>query len=257
MSDRRASSPLNQLLAPLQFLLWAGAGSLLLFVALALADLRQTGRSFADGVERWLNPTPAQPQVDPTTAIVQQLRSASELTTAVMVMETVVPTTKERKLGEWRIGTTRLLYIARGEVEAGIDLSQMSPADVTASPTGVQIRLPPPQILSSNLDLERSQVYDYDRGFLSLGPDAAPELQTLAQQTTVERMVRAACQQGLLDRANERAQVAIAQLLELSGQTKVEAIATPPAPATCSSPPASGPEPTRSPDGPALGEEAL
>ncbi|NJL01056.1 MAG: DUF4230 domain-containing protein [Spirulinaceae cyanobacterium SM2_1_0] len=246
MSDRRTASPLQRLLTPLQFLLWAGTGSALLFLALALADLRQAGTSVSASVDRWLNPTPAQPEIDPSTAIVQQIRHASELTTAVMAMETVIPTRKDRKLGELRVGTTRLLYIARGEVEAGIDLSQVAETDVTIMGDTVQVQLPPPQILDSQLDLERSQVYDYDRGFLSLGPDAAPELQTLAQQATLERMVRAACQQGLLDRANERAEIVIAQLLNLSGQVNVEAIATPPDPATCARVPVAE-EPASSP----------
>ncbi len=240
MRDRRVSSPLGSLLAPLRFLLWASTGSILLFVALTLADLRQAGTGLSQQAERWLNPTPAQPEIDPSTAIVQQIRGASELTAAVMTMETVVPTRKDRKLGELRLGTTQLLYIARGEVTAGIDLSQISAADVAVSSDGqsIQVQLPPPQILRSNLDLNRSQVYDYHRGFLNLGPDAAPELQTLAQQTTVERMVSAACQQGLLDQANERAQVAIAQLLTLSGQTAVQVLTTPPEAATCGLAPA-------------------
>jgi hypothetical protein len=83
------------------------------------------------------------------------------------------------------------------------------------------LTLPPPQILDRVIDVERSDVYDYDRGFLNLGPDAAPELQSLAERETLQKMTQAACEQAILEQANEKAQVAITELLTLSGYRNV------------------------------------
>jgi hypothetical protein len=103
------------------------------------------------------------------------------------------------------------------------------------------VRLPAPEILDRAIDVERSQVYDYDRGFLNLGPDVAPDLQSRAQRETLRTITAAACDQGILDQASDRAEVAIAQLLTLSGYTQVSVeAATPP---TCDLLPPPSPAP--------------
>jgi hypothetical protein len=61
--------------------------------------------------------------------------------------------------------------------------------------------------------VNRSSVYDYDRGFLGLGPDTAPQLQSLAQQETLKKIQEAACKGNLLAQANDRAQLVVEKLL--------------------------------------------
>lgn len=156
----------------------------------------------------------SEPQIDARTIVLQRVQGLSELTTAVLAMESVVPTSRDRTLGEYVIGTTRLLYIAHGEVRAGIDLSQLTADDIRVDEDSIQIQLPPPKILDRKIDVERSQIYDYDRGFLGLGPDAAAELQTLAQRETLADLVDAACDHDLLQEANARAIAVLSQLLE-------------------------------------------
>ncbi|WLT38984.1 DUF4230 domain-containing protein [Synechocystis sp. B12] len=58
--------------------------------------------------------------------------------------------------------------------------------------------------------MERSRIYQYDWGFLTLGPDTAPELQSLAQRKTLAKITSYACDQGILDKVNERAETAMA-----------------------------------------------
>ena len=172
------------------------------------------------------------PQVDVRPLVIHQVQSASELTTAVLAMETVVPTRQDRTVGGYVIGTTTLLYIAYGEVRAGVDLSQLRTSDVEVQSNTIRIRLPPPRILDSKIDVNRSKVYDYSRGFLALGPDVAPQLQTLAEQETLKRIVTKACNQGLLKAANDRAQMVVSQLLNGSGYKQVQVETTLP-PSDC------------------------
>lgn len=170
-----------------------------------------------------------EPEVAAPTLIVQSIREASELTTAVYSLETVVPTSQDRAWGDVVVGTTKLLYIAYGEVKAGIDLSALTAADVQvdAERQQLMVQLPPPQILDRAVDVARSQVYDYDRGFLSLGPDVAPALQTLAEREALTKLGIAACEQDILGRANERAATAITELLTLAGYDNVVVNTTP------------------------------
>lgn len=216
--------------------------SLIVTGGVALASLGafvvvwRSGSQVWTDVQGWLSTPQPEPKVDLRPMVVQQLQNSSELTTAVFSMQTVVPASRDRTVGGYVIGTTTLLYIAYGEVRAGVDLSDLTPADVQVNGDTISVRLPPPQILDRKLDVDRSKVYDYDRGFLGLGPDVATELQELAEQTTLNEIVAAACNQGVLQMANERAQETVSSLLAPTGYTSRVEI-QPPSPDACPSSP--------------------
>ncbi|NJN31521.1 MAG: DUF4230 domain-containing protein [Synechococcales cyanobacterium RM1_1_8] len=197
-------------------------GAFTLALILGFGILR-AGEGFVSEVQDLFNAPQPEPEIDVRSVVVQQIKAASELSTAVFSMEAVVPSKRDRTLGNLTVGSTTLLYIAYGEVRAGVDLSQLQPSDVTvtATPSGEQltIQLPPAQILDQKIDISRSQVYDYDRGFLGLGPDSAVELQSLASQAALDRIVTAACQQGILDQAGDRAKLVVQQLMATAGQS--------------------------------------
>ncbi|WP_240966675.1 DUF4230 domain-containing protein [Nodosilinea sp. P-1105] len=185
----------------------------------------RTGDRFLEGARIMFTAEAPEPEVDVRSIVVQQLRGASELTTAIFAMEAVVPTRSDRTLAGYVIGSTQLLYVAYGEVRAGVDLSQITVTDVQLDgETAIQVTLPPPQILDSKLDLSRSNVYDYNRGFLGLGPDTAPNLQELAQQEALTKIEAAACAEGLLDEANRRAEMAVGKLLSTAGFETVQIV---------------------------------
>lgn len=195
------------------------------------------GDRFLEGARIMLTPAPSEPQVDVRSVVVTQLRGASELTTAIFAMEAVVPTQRDRTLAGYVIGSTNLLYIAYGEVRAGVDLSQIAATDVQVTgESSIQVNLPPAQILDSKLDLTRSNVYDYSRGFWGLGPDAAPELQELAQREALAKIEVAACTEGLLAEANRRAELTVSQLLATAGFETVTVTTQPPTNSACAEP---------------------
>lgn len=203
-----------------------------------LVHLWRTGQNWGNGwgnrISAFFHPVATTTQVDSHHLVLKQVRGVSELTTAVLTTESVVPTRSDRTLGSYVIGTTRLLYIAHGEVKAGLNLADVGEDDIVVGETSLTIQLPPPVILDRKIDVEKSQVYDYDRGFLGLGPDMAPELQTLAQQTTLDELTMAACDHGLLEQANERAIAALSQLFNATNQYESVVVQTqPPDPDTC------------------------
>ena len=208
-------------------------GGVALVSLLALMSVWRSGSNLLADIQGFFNTPQPEPQVDLRPMVIQQLQSASELTTAVFTMQTVVPTSRDRTVGGYVIGTTTLLYIAYGEVRAGVDLGNINPQDVQVNGDNITIRLPAPRILDRKIDVDRSQVYDYDRGFLGLGPDAATELQELAEQKTLDQVVAAACSQGILQNANERAQLIVAQLLSTAGFANPSVETQQPAANTC------------------------
>lgn len=211
-----------------------GAAAALLLTSIGLW---QSGSQFFNQIgaslQSFWQPVPPSPQVDVQAIVLQQIREASELTTAAFTMQAVVPTSQDAALGGFVIGTTKLLYIAYGEVQAGVDLSQLTPENVQIRGDQIQLRLPPPKILDSKIDVNKSQVYDYNRGMLGLGPDVAPELQSLAQQKALQKITAAACSNGLLEKASDRARLVVTQLLSTAGYQAVNVEIQAPLPGTC------------------------
>ena len=180
-----------------------------------LLSVWKSGDWFWKNITAWTTEPQPAPKVDIRSIVVKQVQDASELTTAIFTMEAVVPTQQDSTVGGLVIGSTKLLYIAHGEVRAGIDLSKISVADVQAVGETLTVKLPKPKLLDSKIDVGRSSVYDYNRGSLGLGPDVAPQLQSLAQKEALEKITTAACDKGILTQANDRAKLVIGQLLKV------------------------------------------
>ena len=180
-----------------------------------LLSVWKSGDWFWKNITAWTTEPQPAPKIDVRSIVVKQVQDASELTTAIFTMEAVVPTQQDSTVGGLVIGSTKLLYIAHGEVRAGIDLSKISVADVQAVGETLTVKLPQPKLLDSKIDVGRSSVYDYNRGNLGLGPDVAPQLQSLAQKEALEKITAAACDKGILTQANDRAKLVIGQLLKV------------------------------------------
>lgn len=172
-------------------------------------------------------------EVENSSLIIEQLRQISQLSTVIFTTESLIPTKAERTLGNFVVGRTELIYLAQGEVRAGINLAELNPDNLKQTENGLEILLPPPTILDSKIDVKRSQVYHYHRGFLALGPDVANELQSLAQRRALARIVATACQRGILNQANLETQVVVTQLLESAGHENIIVKTQEPSPSAC------------------------
>ena len=204
-----------------RLLLWS-AGIVNLSILLILFGIWRTGDRALNMVGNFFRITAVEPEVGDSIPIAERIKNIQELSTTVQTMETIVPASAERKVGDLSLATTKLLYIARGEIRAGVDLNELTDADIRVTPNQIEIDLPAAKILDSKIDVNHSRVYDYDRGFLNLGPDVAPQLQSLAQRKTLVQMVNTACKEDILQQANVKAKEAIVQLLSSNkNQVKV------------------------------------
>jgi hypothetical protein len=100
-----------------------------------------------------------------------------------------------------------VLLIATGEVEAGVDLSEIGADDVSVEGDTVTMRLPEPEILSSSLDEEKTRVYDRDFSPLNVHPN--DELVEEARARALEKVEAAARENGILKTAETNAQDSI------------------------------------------------
>jgi hypothetical protein len=162
---------------------------------------------------------PATPVVLPSPAtIVLEMRDLARLETASYSMQKIITADRDRDR-LWGIMGEQLIFIAQGEVIAGVDLQRMQVEDVAVvDQTTVMIYLPEAEIFVATLDNENSQVVDRRTGLLAR---ADPHLETLVRQAAEREIREAALEAGILDRANENAERYMRSFLQGLGFTTV------------------------------------
>ena len=153
--------------------------------------------------------------------MVTEVRQLNRLETASFTIEKVIEGGVDQGSGllNMMLGD-RLLFIAHGEVVAGVDLSELRPEDVVVhDDQSVTVQLPAAHILSHRLDNDQSRVYDRQEGLLTKGD---PDLETRVRQTAEQQILLAACQAGILAQANANAETQVRTLLLTMGLKQVE-----------------------------------
>lgn len=148
--------------------------------------------------------------------VVEKIRGLSDLTTTKYTMSIVV---KSDTPGNWwAFGQDykKMLLVAKGTVEAGVDLNQLQLTDVNVSDDGknITVNLPPVMIrnrsncLSNNP--EDTYVYNASSGIFADTSNQQTELRGLANQ----ELVKAACNAGIMKRANADAKAVVEKFLK-------------------------------------------
>ncbi len=149
----------------------------------------------------------AEPRTTTSPVVVEGIQQLDQLAT-VRLTESVVVT---RETGgsdlERSLTGEKILLVATGDVEAGVDLSGLGRDDVRVEGGRVEIRLPEPEILSTSLDEQRTRLYDRDQGLLNLRPD--DDLVEEARDAAQEEILAAARENGILDYAERNAEDSI------------------------------------------------
>ena len=114
------------------------------------------------------------------------------------------------RLGLWGL----LVLIVEGEAVGCIDLTNITPADVSQSGDSLTLFLPAPELCGWKINHQRSRVYDTQYTFLS-------EAQLVSEAyKQAEQQVRAsALQSGILDQTRQNAVLLLRPLLnQLTGK---------------------------------------
>ena len=113
----------------------------------------------------------------------------------------------------------KVIVIATGKVEAGVDLGDINKDDVSANGESVTIDLPEPKILSASLDEERTRVYDRDFSPLNIRPN--DDLVEEARLQAVEKITDAARENEILDTAEHNAEDSVRAFVTTLGFEEV------------------------------------
>jgi Protein of unknown function (DUF4230) len=101
-------------------------------------------------------------------AVLKAIEDLSEYRAASGHFETMVDVEKDTRLPASILGE-RTLFLAVGDVDAVVDFTGLSASavDVSGDRRSATITLPAPQFTEPRLDVDRSRVFDHDRGVLN------------------------------------------------------------------------------------------
>jgi hypothetical protein len=160
-------------------------------------------------------------------AVLKSIQNLEDFHAAGGHFEVIVDVEQDTRFVPDSIKGQRVLFVAIGSVDAGVNFSGLdeSAVDVSRDRRSVSIELPPATFREPDLDLDRSYVYDRDRGAIDriqslLGDDTGvePELYALAE----EKLAAAARDNsGLLARAERNTRLMLVGLLRALGFTQV------------------------------------
>ncbi len=196
----------------------------------AVRDVTDIPQSLAGNVatqvQLIVNPTPTI-YPDPVT-VIKQVQSLARLETAQYSIEKVI-TAETRQGALAGLFGDRLLFVAHGEVIAGVDLSKVAADDIRVAPDGsVVMILPAAELFVATLDNDLSYVYDRDTGIFT---NADVNLETQARQVAEDEIESAALEDGILTLAQENAKAFMESLLTSLGYTSVTILQATPVPA--------------------------
>lgn len=184
-----------------------------------------TNNAVATSVAMILPPSPT--PLPNGASVVLSMKSLARLETAQFTIEKVV--IKEQ--GQGALGALfgdRVIFVAHGDVIAGVDLSKLATGDAVVFPDGKAfITLPASQIFVTSIDNNKSYIVDRQTGLLTKGNVT---LETQARQEAQKEIEKSAIEAGILTQAQKNSEFYLKQLLLSLGYkdvTFIRATATP------------------------------
>ena len=164
-----------------------------------------------------LQERPARTTTSPV--VVEGVRELDQLATVRWRESIVVTRASGGDFFERLFSGEEVLLVATGDVEAGVDLSEIGEDDVRVEDDTVTFDLPEPQVLSVGLDEGKTKVYDREYSPLNLRPD--DELVEEARARAEERIGEAARENGILETAEANAEGSIRAFVQTLGFEEV------------------------------------
>lgn len=139
---------------------------------------------------------PQQPVVITATVMLERIQALSQLTTVRYNYSSLVTTERDMPPILAALYGERQIMVAVGHVNAGIDLSQLTPDNIVRDGQTVTITLPPPALQDCFLNEQDSYIVSRDTGIFAR---PASNLDTEARRYAVEQFRSMALEKGILN----------------------------------------------------------
>jgi len=180
-----------------------------------LMPVRELTNNLSTQIAEVLHPTPTI-LPDPVT-IVHEVRSLARLETIKFSLEKIITAETRQGVFEWLVGD-RLIFVAHGEVIAGIDLNKLDPENLEVRDSVLYVQLPDPEIFVVAIDNEQSYVYDRETGLLTHGE---VNLESEARRAAEVEIEKSAREDGILDLARQNGESFLGRLFRDLGFPEV------------------------------------
>jgi uncharacterized protein (UPF0333 family) len=177
----------------------------------AVAPFQQANEALQTQVSDLLHPTPTIIP-DPVTYI-NEVRAIARLETIQYSLEKVITAENAQGTFSFLFGD-RLLFVAHGEVIAGVDMEKIQPGDMQLVNGALNVRLPLAELFVVSIDNSKSYVYTRETGILT---KQTIDLETLARQSAEDEIRKAALENGILDQARQNAEIFLARFFKSLG----------------------------------------
>jgi hypothetical protein len=147
---------------------------------------------------------------DSQPTVVMQIRRLARLESVSYSMDKMITGDREGRILPDFLTGDRILLEVHGQAVAGVDLSQLNPADVQVSGHSVHVRLPPAQIFTVALDESKTHVYERQTGLLV---PVDPSLEGEVRANAAENLRQSALAAGILATAHQNACSTVTKLL--------------------------------------------
>lgn len=191
----------------------AGAFGCLVVLLIPLVILVMAGSVTVNGlisnVQNMLNAPP----VITAQIVLERVQALAQLTTVRYNYSSLV--TSEREMP----GVLAVLYgerqvmVAVGHVNAGVNLDELTAADITRDGNAITIHLPPPVLHDCFLNEQASYVVSRDTGVFAR---SAPNLDSDARRFAVQQFRDNALEEGILTEVQQQAQAVIEQFFSIT-----------------------------------------
>lgn len=168
-------------------------------------------------IGRSWNPPEKPVAIAVTPELLRRVQDLNQLITVRYIIEKVVLVEDVKWYGE-----SRLLMVAHGVVNAGIDLTKVGADRIEASEGRVKVRIPKPRLLDVYLDDRRTQVVERNTGVLR---SFDKDLEQNARLQALDQIRIAARDGGILKDAEDRARRQLESLFRAAGFREVVVVA--------------------------------
>ena len=180
-----------------------------------LQPVRDMADSLSTQVSQVLHPTPTVIP-DPIT-IIHEIRSLARLETIKYSLEKIITAETRQGFFKMLVGD-RLIFVAHGEVIAGIDLNKLQPESLEVRNGVLYVQLPEAEIFVVAIDNEQSYVYDRHTGIFTHGE---VNLETEARRAAENEIEKSALEDGILEIAAQNAESYLDRLFRELGFPEV------------------------------------
>ena len=165
---------------------------------------------------RWRTASPLRDSA----AIISQVRQLNQLVSVRYTMQKVVGL---KEPGYW-IGEDSILIIVQANVDAGVDLSKLTPSQIEVDGKQVIVRLPRAEIINVSVDEKATQVWDRRKTWWAPWVPYSRDLESRARIAGLDAARKSALEMGILKQAENNAETSIRTLLTLAGAEEVRVI---------------------------------